>query len=182
MPPTLKRLLRILVILVVFLPYGSFSQDQADVDVFEAVLQYELKNAPFFYLRCEKAKTYFEPVDFKEQNASDIPDQIFNQVHDASLKSIDGKWERSLFKQRYIKRHLKNNQFLTKVDSEQIWDEVGRQPMLSVSDPIFDVNQENCVVSIVYQNFRGSAFGNSFFLRKSNGQWLIIFTYNSWIS
>ena len=72
---------------------------------------------------------------------------------------------------------------MTKKDVEEIFNKTKtRQNILSISDPIFDDNYENCVVSVTYSKFPGSAYGPKYFLKRVYGVWVVIVEYELWIT
>jgi len=136
-----------------------------------------------FYLKCEKQKTHFDKKEFKENVSAMVPEQILTELQQASLDSNDETWESKLFSSGALSSLILKNQCLTKVDCDELFESTGkRQRIVSISDPIFDLSEENCVVSIVYHSFKGSAFGHSYFLKKIYGQWTIVFTYDHWMT
>lgn len=171
-----------LLILLLIIPNLSFPQAKADDEVFKRVLEYEFQDGSF-YIECRKAKTYFDSEEFKTENGLEVPDTILSELKNESSKSSDSNWEKELFDSKLVKSFLRSDQCLTKVDCENLFETTGRrQRIISVSDPIFDSGQENCVVSVTFWSFKGSAAGRSYFLTKVYGRWTIIFTYAHWIT
>jgi hypothetical protein len=73
---------------------------------------------------------------------------------------------------------IKSNKCLTEKEVEQIFKKTKKwQKIISISEPIFDNNYENCVVSINYWNFTESASGSKYFLKKIYGLWTVIAEY-----
>lgn len=110
------------------------------------------------FIQCEKSKTFFNAKAFKKQNGVEVTETVLYEMQKASEKSVEGKWEL-------------NNLIL---NSEKTY--------LSISDPIFDSNQKHSVISVTYWKYVGSAYGQTFFLKKVYGKWTIIFTYDYWLT
>ena len=83
----------------------------------------------------------------------------------------------------YSSTFIKSKKCLTKKDTEQIFKETNkRQNIISISEPIFDNNYENCVIYISYRKFTGSAYGHTCFLKKVYGVWVVIDEYEQWMT
>jgi hypothetical protein len=173
----------ILILLLILSCNLCFAQPSVtDKVLLQRVAEYEFLSEGF-YLKCEKQKTYFDKKEFKENVSPMVPEQILTELQQASLDSNDEIWEEKLFSSGALSSLILKTQCLTKVDCDELFKSTGnRQRIVSISDPIFDLSEENCVVSVVYHNFKDSAFGHSYFLKKIYGQWTIVFTYDHWMT
>ena len=178
----MKRLLNILLILISTLGY---SQSNPELDVFKKVINYEIeKGNSGIYLQCEKSKTFFNAKDFKEQTLLQVPLNILKELEQKAENSNEGRWSSDLLTDlKYGSDFIKTKTCLSKKDSENLFESTGaRQSIISISEAIFDENYENCVISVTYGKFRGSAYGHSYFLKKVYGVWTVVTTYNHWMT
>ncbi len=178
----MKRTLNILLILISTL---SYSQNSSESDVFKKIFDYEIgKGILGVYVQCEKPKTSFDLKDFKEQTGLNVPESILNEIEINATKSSNGIWNSELINElNYGSDFIKNKKCLTKKDAELIFRKTKkRQNIVSISEPVFDNNYENCVVSVSYWKFTGSAYGKKYFLKKVYGIWTIIVEYEQWMT
>ena len=179
----MKEILNILLILISAL---SFSQNSSESDIFKKIIDHEVgKGTLGIFIRCEKSKTYFENNDFNEQTGLKVPEKILKEIKTNGIKSSDGIWNSKLIKELNYGTGLiiKTEKCLTKKDVEQIFKKTGkRQNIISISEPIFDNNYENCIISVSYSKFTGSAYGHQYFLKKVYGVWTVIVEYEQWMT
>jgi len=173
----MKRILNILVILISTL---SYSQNNTESNVFKKIINYEIgKCGRGMYVQCEKPKTFFDAKDFKVETGLNVPENILKEIELNESKSKMGIWNSELITElNYSKDFIKSKNCLTKNDAEQLFKKTNkRQKILSISEPIFDNNYENCIVSVSYLKFPGSAYGKKYFLKKIYGSWTVIIEY-----
>jgi hypothetical protein len=178
----MKRTINILLILISTL---SFSQNNSESEVFKKVIDYEIrKGISGIYVQCEKPKTSFDLNDFKEQTGLEVPENILKEIENNGTKSSNGIWNSELInKLNYDSDFIKSKKCLTKKDVELIFKKTRkRQNIVSISEPVFDNNYENCVVSVTYWKFTGSAYGRKYFLNKVYGVWTVIVEYEHWMT
>ena len=178
----MKRTLNILLILISTL---SYSQNSSESDVFKKIIDSEIgKGTLGIYVQCEKPRTFFDQNDFKEQTGLEVPENILKEIEKNGTKSSDGIWSSELINElNYGSDFIKRKKCLTKKDAELIFKKTKkRQNIVSISDPIFDNNYENCVVSVTYWKFTGSAYGHKYFLKKVYGVWTVIVEYEQWMT
>lgn len=178
----MKRTLNILLILISTL---SYSQNHSESDVFKKIVDHEIgKGILGIYIQCEKPKTLFEHKDFLEQTGLEVPEIILKEIEKNGEKSKDGIWEPELISElNYGSDFITVKKCLTKKDVEQIFKKTKkRQNIVSISEPIFDNKYENCVVSVRYWKFTGSAYGIKYFLKKVYGVWTVIVKYEMWMT
>ncbi|MCJ7756849.1 MAG: hypothetical protein MUP24_01780 [Gillisia sp.] len=172
----------ILIILLILISTLSFSQNNSEFEIFRKVIAHEIRDGSL-YLQCEKQRTFFDLKNFKNQTLLQIPENILIEITTNAKRSEDGIWKSGLLKELKYGSDIKSNECLSKEDAEQLFQKTGkRQNIVSISDPIFDDNYENCVVSVTYSMFKGSVYGRSYFLKKVYGVWTIITEYNMWLS
>ena len=178
----MKRTLNIFLILISTLCY---SQNSSESDVFKKIVDYEIgKGILGIYVQCEKPKTFFDQNDFKEKTGLKVPENILIEIEKNGIKSSNGMWNSKFTNGlNYSSGFIKIKNCLTKKDVEEIFNKTNtRQNILSISDPIFDDNYENCVVSVTYSNFPGSSSGHKYFLKKIYGVWVVIVEYELWLT
>jgi len=178
----MKRNLNIFLILISTL---SFSQNNSEFEVFKKIIDHEIgKGILGIYIQCEKPKTFFDQKDFKEQTGLEVPENILKEIEINGTKSSDGIWNSELISElSYGSDFIKSKKCLTKKDAELIFEKTKkRQTIVSISEPIFDNNYENCVVSVTYWKFTGSAYGHKYFLKKVYGVWTVIVEYGMWMT
>lgn len=178
----MKRTLNIILILISTL---SYSQNSSEYDVLRKIIDHEIgKGTLGIYIQCEKPKISFDQKDFIEQTGLKVPENILNEIEQNGTKSSKGTWKSELIsKLNYSSDFIKINKCLTKEDAELMLKKTRkRQNIISISEPIFDNNSENCVISITYWKFSGSAYGHRYFLKKVYGIWTVIVEYDTWMT
>lgn len=153
--------------------------------MFKKIIDYEIgKGGKGMYVQCEKPKTFFDAKDFKVQTGLNVPENILNEIELNESQSKIGSWNSELINElNYGEDFIKSKKCLTKNDAEQLFKKTNkRQNIISISEPIFDNNFENCVVSVSYLKFTGSAYGKKYFLKKVYGMWTVIVEYEIWMS
>lgn len=173
----MKRTLNILLILISSL---SYSQNKSESDVFKKIIDHEIgKGVLGIYIQCEKSKTTFDQTVFKEETGLDVPENILKEIEVNATKSSNGIWNSELIKElNYSSNLIKSNRCLTNKEIEQIFENTKKwQNVVCISEPVFDNNYENCVVSIIHWTFTESASGSKYFLKKVYGTWTVIAIY-----
>ncbi|WP_278036227.1 hypothetical protein [Flavobacterium nitratireducens] len=163
----------------------SFSQNNSESDVFKKIIDEQIgKGTLGMYVQCEKYKTYFDPARFKEETGLEVPENILKEIETNVVKSSNGIWNSELIKElNYGSSTIKSEKCLTKKEAEEIFIKTKkRQKVISISEPIFDNNYENCIVSVIYSTFTHSASGYSYFLKKVYGSWTVIAVYEIWMT
>ncbi|AWH74782.1 hypothetical protein DCS32_11620 [Dokdonia sp. Dokd-P16] len=178
----MKRTLNILLILIATVGY---SQNNSESEVFRKIIDYEIvKGGRGMNIQCEKPKTSFDAKDFKVATGLNIPENVLKEIELNESKSRVGIWNSELINELiYNKDFIKNKECLTKKDAEKLFKKTKkRQNIISISEPIFDNKYENCVVSVRYWKFTGSAYGKKYFLKKVYGIWTVIVEYEIWMT
>jgi hypothetical protein len=179
----MKEILNILLILISAL---SYSQNSSESDIFKKIIDHEIgKGTLGIYIQCEKAKTFFENNDFNEQTGLEVPENILKEIEINGTESNNGIWNSKLISELNFRTDfiIKNKECLTKKGAEQIFKKTKRrQNIIAISEPIFDNNYENCIVSVSYSKFTGSAYGHKYFLKKVYGVWTVIVEYEQWMT
>jgi len=178
----MRRTLKIFLILISTL---SYSQNNSESEVFKKIIEHEIgKGTLGIYILCEKSKTTFDLKGFKEETKLEVPENILKEIEINESKYSNGIWNSELInKLNYGSDFIKNKKCLNKKEVEQIFEKTKkRQNIVSISEPVFDNNYENCIVSITYWKFTGSAYGNKYFLKKDYGVWTVIAVYEYWMT
>lgn len=173
----MKQTLKILLILISTLGY---SQNNSESHIFRKIIEREIERGAIdIYIKCEKPKTTFNQKVFKEETLFDVPKNILAEIEINGTKSRDGVWNSELINDLYKISHSINKNCLTKKEAEEILKNTKKtQNIISISDPIFDNNHENCIVSITYWKFSPKFYGNKYFLKKVYGVWTILTDYD----
>ena len=176
---------RILIIISFLITVFSYSQNNSEAEVFKKVIDYEIeRGSKGIYIQCEKHKTSFNLKEFKEETPLNIPKNVLNEIETNKLKSRDGFWNSELINGlNYDSNFIKSKKCLTYNEIQQLFKETNTlQNILSITEPIFDNKYENCVVSVFFSRFTHSSSGNSYFLKKVYGVWVVIHIYEFWMS
>ena len=182
---TMNTIIKTILLIIIF-PLWTYSQPEYESEIFRSILNFETeKGATRLYIQCNKAKTFFTIKDFKDRSGLQVPDSILTELENSSSNSINAFWDSDLSEAinlgLEITHHL--DKCLTKDEVIELFDSTQtRQTVIGISQPIFDSKHENCVVSINYWNFIGSAWGHSYFLRKVYGKWVVIETFGFWMT
>lgn len=172
----------ILIILLILISTSSFSQNNSEFEIFRKVIAHEIRDGSL-YLQCEKRRTFFDLINFKNQTSLKIPENILIEIATNAKRSEDGIWKSGLLKEFKYGSDIKSKECLSKEDAIQLFEKTGkRQNIVSISNPIFDDNYENCVVSVTYWMFKGSVYEKSYFLKKVYGVWTLIAEYDMWLT
>ena len=153
--------------------------------MFKKIIDYEIgKGGRGMYVQCEKPNTVFDAKVFKVETGLNVPENILTEIELNESKSRIGIWNAELINElNYGEDFIKSQKCLTKNDAEQLFTKTKkRQNIISISEPIFDNNYENCVVSVSYLKFTGSAYGKKYFLKKVYGIWTVIIEYEIWMT
>jgi hypothetical protein len=178
----MKRTLKILLILISTL---SYSQNNSESEVFKKIIDDQIAKGTFgIFVQCEKSKTYFDQTIFKEETGLEVPENILKEIEANVAKSSNGIWNSKFINElNYGSSYINSEKCLTKKDAEEIFIKTKkRQNIISISDPVFDNNHENCVVSVSYWKFTDSANGSVYFLKKVYGIWTVIAVYGIWMT
>ncbi|MCK0126984.1 hypothetical protein MWU76_21530 [Gelidibacter sp. F2691] len=172
-------------ILLILIATLSYSQNNSESDVFKKIIDYEIaKGGREMYVQCEKPKTSFDAKDFKVETGLNVPENVLKEIELNESKSRIGIWNSELISElNYNEDFIKSKECLTKEDAEQLFKKTKkRQNIISIGEPVFDNNYENCVVSVSYLKFTGSAYGKKYFLKKVYGIWTVIVEYKIWMT
>ncbi|WP_426485195.1 hypothetical protein [Flavobacterium sp. 2] len=144
---TMKRTLKILLILISTLSYSQYTESNVCKKIFDHQIG---KRTRGIYTQCEKSKTSFEQIIFKEETGLEVPQNILKEIEANAAKSSNDIWNSELINElNYGPNFFENNKCLTKKDSEQLFEKTKkRQNIIAVSQPVFDHNYENCLVSV----------------------------------
>lgn len=178
----MNRTINILLILISAL---SYSQNSSESEIFKIIIDHEIGHGNLgIYLQCDKPKTFFDQKDFKEQTGLEVPGRILKELEKSAAKSKDGIWDSELMNDlKYGPDFIINKRCLSREEVEQLFEKTGkRQNIISISEPIFDKNYENCVVSVSYWNFTKSFYGHTYFLKKVYGVWAVVIVYETWMT
>jgi len=172
----------LLLVFYIFLCCHLYSQENSEIDVFVTVLEHEIQKGKVL-LSCQKEMNSFSKADFLEQSILSVPEVILNEIQVSSKMESGGVWEIDLKKLTSISYGLTSENCLSKDEiDKQLDTKKKRQRVLIIDRPNFDDKKENCIVSIAYQKFHKSIYGQSYFLKRVYGKWVIIETFNSWMS
>jgi len=180
----MKRTLNILLILISTL---SFSQniEEKEAEIFEKIVTHEFQYGGI-YLGCTKSKTYFDSAKLTKQSGLEIPENILQELTKSSELSKEGTWNPEIIKRnhkKYTTEYIKKGKCLSGKDSKRLFDKTKeRQSIVLISQPIFDSEFENCIVSVTYLKYTSSLHGHKYFLKKIYGKWIIVDTYDLWLT
>jgi len=165
--------MKIFYIFILVLPVTLFSQNE-ELEVFKFILDLETKNCiQRVYVQDEKERTYISK-DFLN-SFSNIPKESLLEIQMNTLLPIKNKhWNKTIKNKRNI-YFIKEKKAKTLLKRK-------RQSIISISVPTFNSNFLYCIVSISHKNFHKSSSGLSYLLKKENNQWIIISTFDFWIT
>ncbi|WP_041557725.1 hypothetical protein [Cellulophaga algicola] len=172
-------------IILLLISTWSYSQNNSGDAVFKKIIHYEIQQDTIgIYISCEKSKAFFDKEDLKEQTVLEVPEKILNELEENATKSNHGSWDSELITElNYGSDFIKSMQCLSLKEAQLLYDKKKkRQHIITLSEPVFDNDYENCVISVSFQYFTGSAHGYSYFLKKTDGVWTVIAYYDAWIS
>ncbi len=165
----------------------GFSQniEEKESQIFEKIVTHEFQYGGI-YLGCTKSKTYFDSAELTKQSGLEIPENILEELTKSSELSKKETWSPKLIKRnhkKYSTKYIKKGKCLSGKDSERLFERTKkRQTIVLISKPIFDSEFENCIVSVKYLRYTRSANGNTYFLKKIYGKWIIVATYDLWLT
>ncbi len=180
----MKRTLNILLIFISTISYAQ-NIEEKEAEIFEKIVTHEFQYGGI-YIGCNKSKTYFDSDELTKQSGLEVPENILEELTKSSELSEKGTWNPELIKRnrkKYSTEYIKKGKCLSLKDSERLFERTKkRQTIVSISQPIFDSEFKNCIVSVSYLKYKGSAHGNKYFLKKVYGKWIIIDTYDIWLT
>lgn len=173
----MKQILKTVLILITTL--GN-AQNKEEPYIFRKIIEREVeKGSTNIHILCEKSKTTFNPSVFKEETYLNVPKNILTEIETNSKKSNNKFWNSDLINELYNTCHFINKNCLTKREVEDLVKNTNtKQNIIAISDPIFDNNYENCIVTIAYWKFAPKSYGNKYFLKKVYGVWTILTDFN----
>lgn len=159
------------------------SQVSTEKQILDKILEMNISNSKF-YVGCDRVKTFFDSSDFNSQTGLEVPSCILEELETSSKKSKEGSWMSNFsFNRDYLLNILISKSCLEKQDIEMLLKKNDkRQQILLVSEPIFDIKKEHCIVSEIWINNKGSGSGSTYFLKKVYGSWTIISVFDIWIT
>lgn len=149
--------------------------------IYDRVIKGELN----FYISCDKILIPFSKENFlKQTGLKNISENVLNEIENYSKnKNEEKKWSNDFIPKLGLVNQIKSVKCLTKKNKEKLFNQVNnRQAIFSVYKPVFDNKKEHCVVHFTYMAYPGSVFGNSYFLKKIYGKWVIVEEYDHWLS
>lgn len=173
-----------IILISIFLPVICFCQSDNETDILKLIILNEAKENGI-YLKCDKRKTNFDSSEYLEEEPdNELSNKKISELIASSETSIDDIWDFKIIKKlKFNSKTLLSNKCLSDKDVSRIFERTKRrQNIVSISQPIFDSNYENCIVSVDYTNYIGSAHGHSYLLKKVNGIWKIESTFNLWVT
>lgn len=128
-----------------------------------------------FYISCSKSKTYLDSSGLDKEMGVELTAGLINELIDSSKKSKDGQW---------MKKDLLNYKDLYTCHStlEQKSAFIEKNRLISLSDPVYDLNYSFCIVSIVFTENVKSSYGYHCLLKREGDNWHIVETFDVWIS
>ena len=167
----------------------SLAQNQVEREIFMTVLNNEMtENTNIrksgFEIYCEKNKSSFDPNEFQASTGLNISTETLMELEEYSKKGHDGIWESKLFVEiKLQKSSIKSRKCITEKNARKMYKrKKTRQTLLKINRPIFDLKKEYCAVSLILNEFTGSASGYTLFLKKVEGKWIILSEYGIWIT
>lgn len=171
---------KIAIIFTLYTIFG-YSQDET-VKVIDVLLnEFDISYSEL-YVQSEKEKTYFSKHSFKEQTVMSIPEEILNEIERYSNDNFENEWAKDLLINTFKKHQFKVKAYLTKDEVTKLFNDTGKQYVIVISQPLFDEEQEHCVISITHRMYHGRASGASYFLKKIYGKWVLLEVFDLWIT
>lgn len=178
------------IIIILLLTWNfSLAQNQTEREIFMTVINNEMtENTGIrksgFEIYCEKNKSSFELNEFLASTGLDIPTETLMELEEYAKNGQDGIWESKLFTEiKLQKNSKKSRKCITEKNTQKMYKrKKTRQTILKINRPIFDLKKEYCEVSLVLNEFTGSASGYTLFLKKVEGKWIVISEYGIWMT
>lgn len=152
-------------LLIYIFLYSTLIYSQKDeIQILKVIFEEIKYNPDKEFLQCEKEKIFFLRKDY--ENEVNIPLNILDEFKKVA-KEIDGKY---LGKWCYpCKSQLK-------------WRKKQKKALISISQPIFDTENNYCIVSVIITRKIGSASGMTYILKRVKNKWNIIEYLDLWIT
>lgn len=159
-----------------FVKASLFSQSFDPYPVLESTLRYVCNNncySDLIYLEQKTIDTYFDKKDLVNQTISG------KYLSKKDLKEL---------KNSRFKVDILNSDLISKLSNHIIklrqYNEVQQCSgvALSVSNPLFNLNNDHCVITVVESYQHGSFISNDYFLVKIYNQWIVLEVFNSVMS
>ena len=171
---TISKTMKKIILLIILFNIKSYSQENHQNEIFKIIDDYESRTGYTLY-SCTKLKTSFNKKDLLEKTDK-IPVRILNEISDNSINSVESVWDDKLFKQKLIKKCFDENNYNAFRNKNN-----DKNPILYISEPIFDSTKKHCIVSVEYKTHGNMNYGTSYLLKKTYGLWSIITDFNVWM-
>ena len=172
-------------LLLLILAAKSFGQSEIDVQVLNAVIDYERdKGISDIKLNCSRSGTFFDMETFRLESEVKIPQEVLYTLAIHALKSTSGSWEKT---NQNITAPTNDKgtepECFSEKNIQRLFKKSGkRQNILSVSTPVYDLNSEYCLVQVSYWKFTKSSYGMSCILHKKASGWEVLTEFAFWMS
>ena len=172
-------------LLLLIIAAKSFGQSEIDVQVLNAVIDYERdKGISDIKLNCSRSGTFFDMETFRLESEVKIPQEVLYTLAIHVLKSTSGSWDATHSKTS-VPKSQKETDIVCISDQKirKLFNKSGkRQNILSVSTPVYDLNSEYCLVQVSYWKFTKSSYGMSCILHKKASSWEVLTEFAFWMS
>ena len=172
------------ILLVIFTQYHSVLGQQIveENNIFNSIILHQIKSGSSqLYLDCKKAETYFDLESFLEETTLvSIPRKILDEILFNSKNDIKNKdWDCDLLKKLKLnKDFLVQKKCLKEKEIKRVLKIKSKNIILRVHKPIFDKNNNHCVIDLTILTSEGVFKASSFFLKKIYGKWIILEEFN----
>jgi hypothetical protein len=166
-------------------PLISPAGNKGDLEIIKTVIGETIKQGETqLYFSCSRPKTFFRLSEFKERASINVPDSVLKELEHAAGFSIPSNWTPGVLDSLNLpKDRIASPRCLTDTDVEELFARTKQnQNVLKISQPVYDLCKENCIVSLTWWHFTGSASGITYFLKKVYGKWTIIDEFDFWMT
>jgi len=174
-------------IFIIYFHNLSSQNKLSEKNIFSTIIHEQIyQGLKGFYIECEKQVTFFKKGDFIEDTVlKNVPENVLFELEENSDKIFKKEtWSDIFFEEINVGSiFLIYKHCLKKNDLDLLFKKnKGRQTIIGISKPIFDNDKKHCIVSLTVTGYPGSIRGNSYFLKKIYGKWVIIEEFGFWMS
>jgi len=176
-----KALIVFLLLLTTNTSYSQMNSDENDI--FKTIIYKGIQNGyTQIILSCDKPTTEFNIERFiKETGLNNIPKIILEEIKiNTKETKVNKKWNQDNINTLKIGHDfLKYNYCINNYKIKNCLK--NREKAFKITKPIFDNKKQHCIVSLIIFSKESSYF-SSFFLKKVYGKWIVIETFDTFLS
>lgn len=175
----------VIVFFLLLITKTSYSQiNSEENEVFKTIIHNHIQNGyTQIILSCDKSTTTGFNIErfIKETGLKNTPKTILKEINiNTKENKVNKKWNQDNINTLKIGHDfLKYNYCINKNKIKDCLK--NREKAFKITKPIFDNKKQHCIVSLIIFS-KDSSYFSSFFLKKVYGEWIVIETFDTFLS